>query len=242
MKRQSDLPFYALILWVVVLAIVATVQCSAADILTTHTKTAALPAGIDVDTDHPLIITPLYVLQFDRVKRCPRWIAYRVTPGSIAGRNAISRDWLQRVGSIDLQPLTPDDYRGDQYDVGHLVPLASVRNSPHAYLANWMAAVAPQRPAMNRGPWLKIENRIRDRVHETDAAAYVVVVPLFDSDQQPLPASEQPHQVPAAFAITIDAGGDRKAYIVPQDASRGESIERYRVVESEARRRSGLEW
>lgn len=160
-----------------------------------------------------LLLSPLYRASLNPQTKVVDWIAYTLTADLAATDNVLSRNW--RTG-LNAAALEASDYVGGPYDRGHLVPLASVAASPHAWLVNRMEVIAPQTPALNRGPWLKLEQEIRDRV-AAHGTVHVTVGTLYEHEMPPLPAADEPHQVPSHFWVRLVCGDSRReCYLFPQ--------------------------
>jgi hypothetical protein len=96
-----------------------------------------------------------------------RTTAPRASPTGSAGGWA-RRGWAPRAAAT-LRPDTslpagfllarPNDYRNSGYDKGHLCPAADRSASREDMDATFlMTNIAPQAPALNRGPWEKLES------------------------------------------------------------------------------------
>lgn len=178
-----------------------------------------------------------YVLSLNPETKLADWCAYRVTSHEAAGRNQLSRAWLT---GLREKTLEPDDYSGSGYDMGHLAPLASFSSSPYAYELNFVANIAPQRPDLNRGPWLRLESHVRDLAKQ-NRHVDVVAGPAYLQAEPPLPGADEPHRVPSHyFAITRPAGGDAVCYLMPQTAHRQDAIDRFLIDEESLTSKTGL--
>lgn len=71
-------------------------------------------------------------------------------------------------------------YAAVGYDRGHLVPLASFRESPFVQEVNYLSVLAPQVAGLNRGPWRSIELAVRGLAAEL-GQVYVIAGPVYDS-------------------------------------------------------------
>lgn len=178
-----------------------------------------------------------YVASLDPVAKVATWCAYRVTDAEASSRNQIGRNWLHGFEGITLEA---DDYAGPEYDMGHLVALASFSGSRYAHELNWTGIVAPQTPELNRGPWLKLEYLARELARDHPSVG-VVCGPLFESDLGTLPAADEPHAIPSHYwAVLTPEGGDPSAWIVPQGCGRSDPIDAFAVDLADVERRSGL--
>ena len=211
----------------------------AARVMTVHGMT---PTG--APKENLLLVGHLYTLSLDPETKVATWCSYRARAADAASRNAPARNWINTLPDVTLES---SDYRGPEYDIGHLVPLATFKASAYAFELNFMGNCAPQRPNLNRGPWLKVETRIRELTAEFEFVD-VVVGPLFETDQPKLPAADESHRVPSAFFAVIKPKkptknrGPPTCYIVPQSVERLDAIDQFAVSIDEVQRRSGLQF
>ena len=94
--------------------------------------------------------------------RHPVWAAYHVVKD--ARFDALKRPNFQKDRSVSSSP-SPGDYARSGYDRGHVVPNRAIvtRYGPDEQEKTFlMTNIAPQRPALNRGPWREMEQRITD--------------------------------------------------------------------------------
>lgn len=190
---------------------------------------AVLPA---VPAGSRLIVTHLYTLSLNPQTKLADWCAYRVTPGLFETDNRLLRNWSTVHAA---EALESDDYTGSGYDRGHLVPLASFAASPWCSEVNRTEAVIPQRPALNAGPWLRLEEHVRE-LARTHGRVDCLAGPVYLAPLAPLPQADEPHRVPSHCWLVLQAAGETEAYLLPQDAARGESPAAYRLTLPELRR------
>jgi len=92
----------------------------------------------------------------------PVWAAYHVPPE--ARYDARQRPSFRKDRAVPSSPAA-SAYEQTGYDRGHMVPNRAIvtRFGPEAQAKTFlMSNIAPQRPALNRGPWREIEQRIAD--------------------------------------------------------------------------------
>lgn len=228
---QLTILIYAAIAW---LALVGNLLADQR-IYTVHA--AQLPTGQPADND--LLIGHLYAISIDAKTKVATWCCYRATEADGASCNSIARNWLQ---ALPEKTLEADDYRGPEYDIGHLTPLATFKASQYAFELNLLANCAPQTPNLNRGPWVRLEHHIRDLAKDAPAVD-VAIGPLFESEMPPLPNADEPHQVPSHFwAVVTPKGGSTECYIIDQRCNRKDTLARFAVSLSEVERRSNLKF
>ena len=94
--------------------------------------------------------------------RHPVWAAYHVVRDARFG--PIKRPNFQKDRSVASSP-SAKDYERSGYDRGHMVPNHAIvsRYGPDEQRKTFlMTNIAPQRPALNRGPWRELELFIAD--------------------------------------------------------------------------------
>ena len=94
--------------------------------------------------------------------RHPVWAAYHVVRD--ARFDALKRPNFQKDRNVASSPAA-NDYARSGYDRGHLVPNRAIvtRYGPDEQEKTFlMTNISPQRPALNRGPWREMEQRIAD--------------------------------------------------------------------------------
>lgn len=210
-------------------------QCSPASMHAVHAD--HLPTG--ASPANPTFIGHHYVASHDTETKVATWVAYRVTDAEASSRNQLGRNWLHGYSEFTLE--APDFSQSD-YDMGHLVALASFSGSRYAHELNFTGIVAPQTPSLNRGPWLQLENLVREIAEDLESIG-VICGPLYEREMPTLPAADEPHRVPSHYwAIITPSGGDQLAWIVPQDCGRTDRLEQFEATVDEVARRSGLQF
>ena len=195
---------------------------------------AQLPVG--ASDDNLLLFGHLYTLSLNPKTKFADWVAFRAREVDAASRNSIARNWLH---ALPDQTLESSDYRGPEYDIGHLAPLATFKASQFAYELNFLGNCAPQTPNLNRGPWLKLETRVRDLTENHDHVD-VLVGPLYERPMAPLPNCDEPHKVPSHFWAMIKPKGQKpECWVVDQDCERSDAPQTLSIAELE--KRTGLQ-
>jgi len=119
-----------------------------------------------------------YVLCYDEEHEQAKWVAYKLTKRSIKGR-AEREDDFRPDPKVPTESASPNDYRGSDYDRGHLAPAADFKLNKTAMSETFfMSNMSPQDPEFNRGVWRILEEKIRDWVYNDDEL-YVVVGPVL---------------------------------------------------------------
>ena len=154
--------------------------------------------------------------------RHPVWAAYHVVKD--ARFDALKRPNFQKDRSVASCPAAAD-YARSGYDRGHLVPNRAIvtRYGPDAQEKTFlMANIAPQRPALNRGPWRELEQRISDLWTARYGEIWVVVGTVSPAAKRTTlenaPSIDVPEQFYMLIAAQDDDGVRALAVMLPQTA------------------------
>lgn len=212
------------------------------------------PRGTPETND--LIIRDIYALSSNDRTKFADWVAYRLTENdsccSVATGKKKKRHWKSDPWLDENETLEPgksgdyrDAYRLQKMDRGHLAPLGSFQDTPYAHETNYLSNIAPQKTDLNRGPWKKVEESVRDLVKKK-YTVYVMTGPLYDKKMPPLPGADEPHQVPGGFwkVVTIiisEKSFESYAFIFDQDTPLKNSPLKHIVSIDEVEKRSGLD-
>lgn len=204
-------------------------------------------APTNADRNHPVtvLVNHGYVCGYAPTRKQPVWSAYRVAHADkdvdYDRPHLYYADERLEV-SARLDNRTFGAHNGVRYDVGHMTP-NEVINAQFGRLAQletfFMSNMCPQNRDVNRGPWLKLENAIRN-IEDTPGRdhMWVMVGPVF-GDNPTIISRSDGTDVPVAdafFCITIDPyryPWDRAgnltiaAFLIPQDAPRRSSPSDY---------------
>lgn len=197
---------------------------------------------LPTSTDDRQLITVhshLYSLAINPQTKLADWACYHATAADRATRNGIERRWINALQTMTLEH---QDYRGNRYDMGHLVPLATFSASRYAYELNWLGNIAPQTPELNRGAWNKLEQQIRDMTDKY-AGVDVCVGPLYERQMPGLESADEPHKVPSHYwCLVRPRGGEPTAYVLPQSIDSKADPDRFRVSLQDLERRTRLDF
>ena len=118
-----------------------------------------------------------FVVSYDSLRKIPDYSLHLLVPDQISdfGNRAKRKNQFSMDYRLGEYSSTNADYKGSNYDRGHLVPAGDffwnqLLKDETFVLTN----AAPQNPNLNRGLWRKIENRIRNNVLECECEALIV--------------------------------------------------------------------
>ena len=186
------------------------------------------PSGSPPTND--LVIRSVYLLSSNDTTKFADWVAYRVTKSTIG--TTAERRWKADPWLADDETLEPSDYSGAfaelKTDRGHQAPLASLTSMQDWEATNYLSNITPQRSALNRGVWLKLENAVRKLAEKPESdAVYVMTGPLYERKMRQMPSADESHLVPSGYwkIITTEKNGFVKtgAFLFDQDTE-GDAI------------------
>lgn len=154
---------------------------SAGAALSKHT-TMGIPAPASTSTPNAyLSVKSGYVLSYNASRKDPNWVSWELNTsylGSIDRSDDFRVDDTFPASETQAQL---SDYSGSGYDRGHMCPSAdrtktTAANQQTFYLTN----MVPQAGNNNRGPWVGLENYLRNLV-ESGKEIYVVAGGTFSA-------------------------------------------------------------
>ncbi|NEQ48740.1 MAG: DNA/RNA non-specific endonuclease [Leptolyngbya sp. SIO3F4] len=206
------------------------------------------PYGTPASND--LVIRDVYALSNNDATKFADWVAYRLTYRDVIGDLTVSRvwksdPWLDPSETLSNNPDYKDVSSDLHMDRGHQAPLASFKGCLSASHTNYLSNITPQKDDLNRGPWKKLEDAVRDLVY-AHGTVYVMTGPLYEREMPQLPHCEKHHQVPSGYwkIIAIQEKNDIQlvAFLFDQDTPRDAAVMDYLVSVDEVEQRSGLDF
>jgi len=128
---------------------------------------------------HRVLRNDGFLVGWSDVRVNPLWVSYllhEVDGTRIGSRPGFRRDWRT------LWPIAPDSYFGSGHDRGHLAPnyaIASVHGRAAQHDTFLMSNITPQRPALNRQLWQRLEEVVIDRFVPRFGVVQVITGPVF---------------------------------------------------------------
>ncbi|MEQ6916964.1 DNA/RNA non-specific endonuclease [Halomonas aquatica] len=197
-------------------------------------------------TFHRVLRNDGYLAGWSDIRVNPLWVSYllqRVDDPAAGPRPGFRRDWRA------LWPISPDSYFGSGYDRGHLAPnyaIAAVHGAGAQRDTFLMSNMSPQRPALNRRLWQRLEEVVMDHFVPRFAVIQVITGPVF-------PARFRDNvlnrvglvEVPEAFYKILVVPGETPralAFIMPQRVSGDEPLDDFLVSIDDVEARTGLDF
>lgn len=112
--------------------------------------------------DNFLLINNFYAISYNRNKGIANWAAWRLTKEDLG--EADRRNNFRPDGRLPgaWKKISPSYYSRSGYNRGHIVPSADRTQTPDANSSTFvMTNMTPQTPALNQGPWEKLERYSR---------------------------------------------------------------------------------
>ena len=137
------------------------------------------------------------------------------------------------LATLTTSALEPGDYRGAyaalNTDRGHQAPLASFTSTHDWEATNYLSNITPQKSALNRGPWLRLESATRTLARQpATEAVFAMTGPLYEREMPTLPGADESHRVPSGYwkIIATDERGVIRiaAFLLDQDTERRASF------------------
>ncbi len=179
-----------------------------------------------------------YALLHDNRAKIPQWVAYRLTAERTVGCSPRTSDWDPDPSIPPGKRAVEKDYAKSGYDIGHMMPNADARWDKQVEVdTNVLSNAAPQLPALNRGPWAVLEERVRIwAVMRRDIIVYTG--PIWNRQAPNVIGSGV--VIPVAFYKVVIDPKTRQvlSFIYPADAKG--SPEAFRTNLAEVQRQTGL--
>lgn len=191
-----------------------------------------------------LVVTPIYTLSNNEETKFADWVAYQVTPSTIGTSADHGRTWKADPQLEDDETLEPGDYRGASdalnIDRGHQAPLAAFSGTVYWRMTNYLSNITPQKKALNQGPWMRLETRVKDTAYRLNGV-YVVTGPLYENDMDALPLADETHKAPSGYWKVVVKNNSAVGFIMEQDTERSKNECEAIIPLSEIEQRSELE-
>ncbi|MBC7466139.1 MAG: DNA/RNA non-specific endonuclease [Bdellovibrio sp.] len=150
-----------------------------------------LAAALPVTNNSEILISrSQYVLSYNKERRTPNWVAWKVESKDIGktGRTNmfdVDPDLDKYLGTLTPKQhaVSSADYTGSCFDRGHQAPSAdrsdAVENNQATFL---MSNMIPQTPYLNRVIWEHLEQHTRNVIQTQNKKAYVIAGPIYDQN------------------------------------------------------------
>ena len=135
----------------------------------------------EYDANEIIIKNKGFTLSFNESHRQSNWVAYELTRAETMGTSPRTNYFLVDPKLLGLCAL-PTDYKGTDYDRGHLAPAADMAWSKVTMKESfYMSNISPQYYSLNRGAWKKLEKLVRRWASEY-GSIYIVTAGILIDD------------------------------------------------------------
>lgn len=137
-----------------------------------------------IPTADLLLFNRLYIVGYSYLFKQPRWAMQRIDDETMMQPD----DDFDRLDNFREDNRIPDkfrstleDYRGSDFDRGHLVNSADSKSSKIVNSETFLPSnMSPQKGTFNRRVWLQLEERFQDLAEKEEfAEVYTICGPLF---------------------------------------------------------------
>lgn len=193
------------------------VSSAASAIVSINQVALGVPFDADPSDDY-LMDKSEYVLSYNPDKRISNWVSWEVDTSWLGSERRSDRFDIDPDLPPHFVPVTTRDYERSHYDRGHLCPSGDrTRDADDNARTFLFTNIEPQAPALNRGPWRDLEERVRRIVRSEGSRAFITAGPIFSYND---PTIGTGVTVPAAFfkvIVIVDDGVD--PWDVTEDAT-----------------------
>ena len=160
----------------------------------------------------PIVHHAGFTLQYAEDWEQAAWVAY-ILQGSSLDRNRTERvDNFRPDPAVSGGTAEDDDYRGSDFDRGHLAPFADFAwNAEWADETFYLSNVSPQVPGFNQGIWRELEEHVRDWARR-DGRLYIVTGPVTSESPRGYIGRAHRVAVPRTFfkvVLDLEAPGQK---------------------------------
>ena len=122
-----------------------------------------------------------YAIGYSNKYKQPIWVSYNLTEKEVNTKKSSRNDDFRSDWRLWGQSAEPADYKGSNYDRGHLAPAADMRWSNKSMSQSFfMSNMSPQTAELNRVAWRKLEKAVRDWAVKYKKI-HVISGPIFNS-------------------------------------------------------------
>ena len=186
-----------------------------------------------------------YTVGYDDRRGNPAWATYRLPAETLPQR--FPRPTRFRADERTAARVGPETYSGSGFDRGHLAPNHAIATRFGAAAQEetfLMSNIMPQEPALNQGPWRRLEATLADETAGRCREIWVTVGPVYRGAPRSLQGKTL---VPGAcFLLVADelpGGGVRlQAVLMPQEARREADFRDYVTSVDLVERATGLDF
>jgi endonuclease G len=201
-------------------------------------------AGLPKTSNYPVTVLTNtgYLVGYSESRKDPVWVCYRLfRPDSF---QAPPRPQGFLTDYRTTARANSHDYTGSGYDRGHMAPnyAIAVCYGPKAQRETFlMSNILPQRPALNRQIWERLEQTEIKEYAPRYQQIWVIGGPIFKNRNRLSGGEDIPD---ACFKIIVREDGQPSvlAFIMPQSVKGTESVQQYLTSIDEIEKETGLDF
>jgi endonuclease G, mitochondrial len=166
---------------------------------------------------------------------------HELNKAQIKGKQARTNDF--RVDSRVSNPVEPNEYKRSGYDRGHLVPAADMKLNTTAMSETfYMTNMSPQDSSFNSGIWNALEGYVRNEVLKSGSAIVITAPVLLKTEIYSMTRSKI--SIPSYYykIIYFYESGFMKAYLIPNEHSRGLKFHQFQVSVDEIEKLTDIDF
>lgn len=179
-----------------------------------------------------------YTVCYSSKDKQPYWVAYTLTSEDMSKKEAKRKDNFRpdpAVYSNGLNTADVSDYKGSNYDRGHLVPSADRDNSQAENDATFLFSnISPQAKNLNRFVWSALENEVRKLATKHEVVYIATGGVLNYNTDAPIKVIGDSVTVPEMFykVLLIESGNNYYSigYLMPNSEDCGRNYKEYAVT------------
>lgn len=147
--------------------------------------TMGIPVNND-STDDYIIMRPQYVLSYNPQKNVANWVSWNLNSSWYGDVPRYSGNFITDTSLPDsFYKVKHSDYTNSGYDRGHMVRseerTRTVEDNKSTFL---LTNILPQRPDLNRGVWLNLENYCEELCKKENKELFVIAGGIFHSQNK----------------------------------------------------------
>ncbi|EKD4047567.1 DNA/RNA non-specific endonuclease [Vibrio parahaemolyticus] len=200
-----------------------------------------LDKGIPSSNSDQFLCRDGYAVGYNYNTKNADWVAYHITAESVNITNKRSNAFQEDTEMPDYARSTLADYKGSEYDRGHLAPSATMDFTQESMKQSFlMSNMSPQLPGFNRVGWRVLEEHVRDLANEYNEL-YVVTGPIYQGNEGTIGNGVV---IPSAFyKVILDPSFDEAiAFIVPHRDVSSSELTNFITTIDEVERQTGLDF
>lgn len=188
-----------------------------------------------------------YTLMYSTKHKQPIWVAYILTSKEVSTKGAQRKNNFTVDPQVELHgwpTATVSDYSKSGYDRGHLLPSADRDDNEAENSATFLFSnISPQLPALNRGTWSSLEQRVRKWAERHDTI-YIVTGAILDDQPRHSIGKNQVTVADHFYKALLVRDGDSYSsigFIMPNREDIGKDIFGYMTLVDSIEARTGLD-